>query len=42
MKKYKFGSSFKDKKFKYGGYATLFTAVALVILIVLNIIVNMV
>ncbi|HEY5560651.1 MAG TPA: GldG family protein [Clostridiaceae bacterium] len=42
MKKYKFGNSFKDKKFKYGGYATLFTAVALVILIVLNIMVNIV
>jgi ABC-2 type transport system permease protein len=42
MKKYKFGSSFKSKKFKYGGYATLFTSVVLVILIVINIMVNVV
>jgi len=44
MKKFEFGKSFgkslKDKKFKYGGYATLFTSIILIILVVVNIVVG--
>lgn len=36
MKKVSFKESFKDKKFKYGGYATLITAVVIAIIIVIN------
>lgn len=36
----KFKDSFKDKKFKYGGYATLMTAFVLAILIVVNLVVG--
>ncbi len=32
--------SFKDKKFKYGGYATLMTAVVLAILVIVNLVVG--
>lgn len=32
--------SFKDKKFKYGGYATLLTAFVLAILVVINLVVD--
>lgn len=38
MKKFDIKKSFKDKKFKYGGYATAVTAVVLVILIVVNLV----
>ena len=40
MKKLNILGSFKDKKFKYGGYATLMTAVVLAILIVINLVVD--
>ncbi|WP_207207983.1 GldG family protein [Xylanivirga thermophila] len=40
MKKGSILESFKDKKFKYGGYATLMTAVVLAILIVVNLLVD--
>ena len=33
-------NSFKDKKFKYGGYATLLTAFVLAILIIVNLVVG--
>ncbi|HZJ83445.1 MAG TPA: GldG family protein [Clostridia bacterium] len=33
-------NSFKDKKFKYGGYATLMTAVVLAIVVVINLVVG--
>lgn len=36
----KIRDSFKDKKFKYGGYATLMTAVVLAILVVINLVVD--
>jgi ABC-type uncharacterized transport system. len=38
--KNKIANSFKNKKFKYGGYATLMTAVVLAILIVVNLVVD--
>ena len=40
MKKFEFGKSLKDKKFKYGGYATLFTSIILIILVVVNVVVG--
>ncbi len=43
MKKFsiaKMKDSFKDKKFKYGGYATLLTAFVLAILVVVNLVVG--
>lgn len=47
MKRFKDGisvdkirESFKDKKFKYGGYATLMTAIVLAILVVVNLVVD--
>ena len=36
----KFVNSFKNKKFRYGGYATAITAVALAILIIINLLVG--
>ncbi|MDP4177526.1 MAG: GldG family protein [Bacillota bacterium] len=36
MKKISIKESFKDKKFRYGGYATLITAVVIAIIIVIN------
>lgn len=33
-------NSFKDKKFKYGGYATLMTALVLVVLVIINLVVG--
>ena len=38
--KKKIMDSFKDKKFKYGGYATLLTAFVLAILVVVNLVVG--
>lgn len=33
-------NSFRDKKFKYGGYATLMTAVVIAIAIIINLVVD--
>jgi ABC-2 type transport system permease protein len=40
MGKFDIRKSFKQKKFKYGGYATLLTAVVLAIVLVLNLVVD--
>lgn len=38
MKKFNIKESFKDKKFKYGGYATVMTAVVIAIVFVVNLV----
>jgi len=40
MKKLEIKKSFKNRKFKYGGYATLLTSMVLVILVVANLVVD--
>lgn len=42
MKKLNILSSFRSRKFKYGGYATLITAIVLVVLIVINLVSGMI
>ena len=42
MKKLNILGSFRSKKFKYGGYATLMTAIVLAVLIVINLVAGMI